>query len=61
MAFPTFIFAAVLFGAYALYKYWDTCRRHRVPAGLKPLPGPKGIVLHPLLSQQGLCDEHTEP
>jgi hypothetical protein len=44
MAFPTLLLAAVLLGAYALYRYQDTSRRHRVPKGLKPLPGPKGIA-----------------
>jgi hypothetical protein len=37
---------AVFIGGYALYKYWDTSRRHRIPKGLKPLPGPKGMSLN---------------
>jgi hypothetical protein len=45
MALSTLFLAAVLLGAYALYKYWDTSRRHRIPKGLKPLPGPKGTAL----------------
>jgi hypothetical protein len=43
MALPTLLLIAVLVGAYALYKYLDTSRRHRIPRGLKPLPGPKGM------------------
>lgn len=42
MALPTLLLIAVVVGAYALYKYLDTSRRHRIPSGLKPLPGPKG-------------------
>ncbi|KAF2856684.1 cytochrome P450 2E1 [Plenodomus tracheiphilus IPT5] len=45
MASPSFLFAAFFLGAYALYKYWDISRRHRVPTGLKPLPGPKGYPI----------------
>jgi hypothetical protein len=61
MAFPTLLVAAVLLGAYALYKYWDTSRRHRIPTGLKPLPGPKGMHSHPvdstlLYSRWTLCN-----
>jgi hypothetical protein len=42
MALPTLLLVAIFLGAYALYKYWDASRRHRIPRGLKPLPGPKG-------------------
>ncbi|KAF2819935.1 cytochrome P450 2E1 [Ophiobolus disseminans] len=45
MALPTFLLVAVVLGAYALYKYLDTSRRHRIPKGLKPLPGPKGYPI----------------
>ncbi|KAF1841816.1 cytochrome P450 [Cucurbitaria berberidis CBS 394.84] len=45
MALQTFLVAVVLLGAYALYKYLDTSRRHRIPKGLKPLPGPKGYPI----------------
>jgi hypothetical protein len=45
MALPTLLLLAVFVGAYALYRYWDTSRRHRIPQGLKPLPGPKGMSL----------------
>lgn len=48
MALPTFLLAAVLLGAYALYKYVESSRRHRIPKGLKPLPGPKGMIHHSL-------------
>jgi hypothetical protein len=46
MALPTLLLLAVIVGAYALYKYRDTSRRHRIPKGLKPLPGPKGTALN---------------
>jgi hypothetical protein len=45
MALSTLLLVAIFLGAYALYKYWDTSRRHRIPRGLKPLPGPKGMTL----------------
>ncbi|KAF1941580.1 cytochrome P450 [Clathrospora elynae] len=45
MAFFTLSLAAVVLGAYALYKYWEASRRHRIPKGLKPLPGPKGYPI----------------
>lgn len=48
MAISTLPLVAVFLGAYALYKLWDTSRRHRVPRGLKPLPGPKGMERQPL-------------
>lgn len=48
MAFHTILLAAALLGAYALYKYIGTSRRHRVPKGLRPLPGPKGTACLPL-------------
>jgi hypothetical protein len=44
MAFPTLLLVAVVLGTYALYKYWESSRRHRIPKGLKPLPGPKGMA-----------------
>jgi hypothetical protein len=44
MAISVLSLVAVLLGAYALYKYLDTSRRHRIPKGLKPLPGPKGTA-----------------
>jgi hypothetical protein len=45
MALPTLLLAVVLLGAYALYQYRATSRRHRVPKGLKALPGPKGMTM----------------
>ncbi len=49
MALLTLLLAATLLGAFALYKYLESCRLHRIPTGLKPLPGPKGIYTSPLL------------
>lgn len=45
MAVPTLLLVVVFLAVYALYKYRDSSRRHRVPKGLKPLPGPQGMVL----------------
>jgi len=46
MALTTLLLAAVvLLGAWSLYKYWEISRRHRIPTGLKPLPGPKGYPI----------------
>jgi hypothetical protein len=42
MALPTLALIATFIGLYAVYKYWESCRRNRIPSGLKPLPGPKG-------------------
>jgi cytochrome P450 len=36
---------ATFIGLYAVYKYWESCRRNRIPSGLKPLPGPKGYPI----------------
>ncbi|KAL6712338.1 hypothetical protein ACN47E_000215 [Coniothyrium glycines] len=45
MALHTYLLAALSLAAYAVYLYLDTRRRHRIPKGLKPLPGPKGYPL----------------
>lgn len=45
MGLPSILLAVAVLGAYALYRYWDSSRRHRIPTGLKPLPGPKGMDL----------------
>ncbi|KAJ4325590.1 hypothetical protein N0V94_000545 [Neodidymelliopsis sp. IMI 364377] len=45
MAYQTIILAAVCLGAFTLYKYLESCRRHKVPTGLKQLPGPKGFPI----------------
>lgn len=45
MALLTLLVAAAFFSAYAIYKYVESCRSHKVPTGLKPLPGPKGMAL----------------
>ncbi|KAF9699163.1 hypothetical protein EKO04_002774 [Ascochyta lentis] len=45
MAFLTLILVATCLVAYALYKYLESCRLNKVPAGLKPLPGPKGYPI----------------
>ncbi|KAA8615000.1 cytochrome p450 [Pyrenophora tritici-repentis] len=45
MGLPSLLLAAVLLGVYALYKHWAASRRHRIPTGLKPLPGPKGYPI----------------
>ncbi|KAL5117698.1 hypothetical protein ACEQ8H_004446 [Pleosporales sp. CAS-2024a] len=45
MAFSTLVLVAVLLGAYAVYKHLNSSRRHRIPKGLKPLPGPKGYPI----------------
>jgi hypothetical protein len=44
MGLPTFLLALVSLGVYALYRFWDSSRRNRIPTGLKPLPGPKGKI-----------------
>jgi hypothetical protein len=49
MALITLLLVAVSFGAYVLYKYLESCRSHKVPIGLKPLPGPKGKALFDFL------------
>jgi hypothetical protein len=45
MALLTLLLVAASFSAYVLYKYLESCRLHKVPTGLKPLPGPKGMAL----------------
>jgi cytochrome P450 len=45
MALPTLALIATFIGVYAVYKYWESCRRNRIPSGLKPLPGPKGYPI----------------
>ncbi|KAF2632514.1 cytochrome P450 [Macroventuria anomochaeta] len=45
MALLTLILVATCLSAYALYKYLESCRLHKVPTGLKPLPGPKGYPI----------------
>ncbi|KZM23286.1 uncharacterized protein EKO05_0004435 [Ascochyta rabiei] len=45
MAFLTLFLVATCLGAYALYKYFESCRLNKVPAGLKQLPGPKGYPI----------------
>lgn len=61
MAFPSFLLVAALLGAYALYKYWDISRRHRIPKGLKPLPGPKGMTTSFTHYRQGPLIENVGP
>lgn len=46
MTLPTLLLVVVTLGAYALYKYLDISRRHRILRGSKPLPGPKGMAFH---------------
>jgi hypothetical protein len=48
MAVPTLLLAAIFLVAYILYRYQATSRRYRIPSGLKPLPGPKGMALTPV-------------
>ena len=43
MALLTLILVAMCLSAYALYRYLESCRNNKIPTGLKPLPGPKGI------------------
>ncbi|PSN70117.1 cytochrome P450 2E1 [Corynespora cassiicola Philippines] len=43
MALLTLAFIATLLGAYALWKHFTS--RQKIPAGLKPLPGPKGYPI----------------
>ena len=50
MALLTLLLAAAFFSAYAIYKYLESCRLHKVPTGLKHLPGPKGMALFDFLS-----------
>ncbi|KAJ6269700.1 cytochrome P450 [Bipolaris maydis] len=45
MGFHTLLLALASLSAYALYKFWDSSRRNRIPTGLKPLPGPKGYPI----------------
>ncbi|RAQ99876.1 cytochrome p450 [Stemphylium lycopersici] len=45
MTSPSLLLAVAFLGAYALYKFWETSRRNRIPTGLKPLPGPKGYPI----------------
>ncbi|KAH4945452.1 hypothetical protein HBI24_106690 [Parastagonospora nodorum] len=45
MAVPLLLLVAVFLAVYALYRYRDSSRRHRIPTGLKPLPGPKGYPI----------------
>ncbi|KAF3004322.1 hypothetical protein E8E13_009333 [Curvularia kusanoi] len=45
MALLTILLVAASLGVYLLYKYFESCRLNRVPAGLKPLPGPKGYPI----------------
>ena len=50
MAFPTLIVILSVLFILALWKRITASRRHRIPRGLKPLPGPKGTVtllVHP--------------
>lgn len=50
MAPLTLIFAASTLVVYVFWKVLAASRRHRIPPGLKKLPGPKGMVtyvLHP--------------
>ena len=47
MGLPSILLAVAVLGAYVLYKCWDSSRRQRIPTGLKPLPGPKGMALSP--------------
>ncbi|KAF1365703.1 cytochrome P450 [Lizonia empirigonia] len=45
MVLLTLILVATCLGAYAVYKYLESCHLNKVPAGLKPLPGPKGYPI----------------
>ncbi|RMZ72963.1 MFS transporter [Pyrenophora seminiperda CCB06] len=45
MGLPSLLLAVVLLIVYALYKHWAASSRHRIPKGLKPLPGPKGYPI----------------
>ncbi|KAF3032487.1 hypothetical protein E8E12_002557 [Didymella heteroderae] len=45
MALVTLILVATCLAAYVLYSYLDSCRKNKVPTGLKPLPGPRGYPL----------------
>jgi hypothetical protein len=53
MGLSTMLLAAAMLAAYALYRYWDSSRRHRIPTGLKPLPGPKGMAFTRLADPVG--------
>jgi hypothetical protein len=44
MAFSTLIVIFSVLFMLALWKRITASRRHRIPRGLKPLPGPKGTV-----------------
>jgi hypothetical protein len=46
MALVTLILVATCLAAYALYIYLDSYRKNKIPTGLKPLPGPKGMQHH---------------
>ncbi|KAF2867212.1 cytochrome P450 [Massariosphaeria phaeospora] len=45
MALLTLLFVGTLVGVYAVWKYIEASRRHRIPTGLKTLPGPKGYPI----------------
>ena len=59
MALSTFLLAAVVLSAYALYKYWAISRRQRIPTGLKSLPGPKGMAPTPLVDTYDRLNQWT--
>lgn len=45
MAFLTLLVVGTVLFALTLWKRISASRRHRIPSGLKPLPGPKGMAL----------------
>ncbi|KAF2654529.1 cytochrome P450 [Lophiostoma macrostomum CBS 122681] len=45
MAFPTLVVVFFILFALVLWRRITASRRHRVPLGLKPLPGPKGYPI----------------
>ena len=46
MAALTLLFAAASLLVYVLWKVFTASRSQRIPAGLKKLPGPKGMFTH---------------
>lgn len=46
MALVTLALVAACLASYALYSYLESGRKNKIPTGLKPLPGPKGMQGH---------------
>lgn len=44
MALLSFVALAVVGAVLAIAKYTDNVRKNRLPAGVKKLPGPKGMM-----------------